>query len=193
MPYAGNIGSGCYPSVPAGGTLWPNAGTSLSLTRQLQLSAAVTGATLSIAVDDDASVIINNSVVAPSTGSPGGCLYWNRQVVIPDGLLHAGTNTIQVNAFDYLCCGRSVDIEIAVTSSLPPVRAGDTGPTQNNHKPGSTDASIDPVNTLNGDYEYQHTDVAIAGRGPTPTLVRSYASNDSRTGPLGVGWTLQLQ
>ena len=127
--------------------------------------------------------------MAPSTGSPGGCLYWNRQVVIPDGLLHAGTNTIQVNAFDYLCCGRSVDIEIAVTSSLPPVRAGDTGPTQNNHKPGSTDASIDPVNTLNGDYEYQHTDVAIAGRGPTPTLVRSYASNDSRTGPLGVGWT----
>jgi YD repeat-containing protein len=36
---------------------------------------------------------------------------------------------------------------------------------------------------------YSHTDLAIAGRGPSPLLTRSYSSNDTRVGPLGHGWT----
>ena len=46
----------------------------------------------------------------------------------------------------------------------------------------------DPVSTLNGDYQYKHTDVAIPGRGPSPTFTRIHNSNDPRTGPMGPGW-----
>lgn len=49
--------------------------------------------------------------------------------------------------------------------------------------------SRDPVNTLTGSYTYMHSDISIAGRGPTPNFVRSYDSANSLGGPLGLGWT----
>ncbi|MBA3877338.1 MAG: hypothetical protein C0498_10435, partial [Anaerolinea sp.] len=47
----------------------------------------------------------------------------------------------------------------------------------------------DPVQTFSGAFTYSFTDVAIPGRGPTPSFTRSYNSADTRTGPLGPGWT----
>jgi RHS repeat-associated protein len=47
----------------------------------------------------------------------------------------------------------------------------------------------DPVQTFSGAFLYGDTDVAIAGRGPTPIVSRSYNSADTRDGPLGPGWT----
>jgi RHS repeat-associated protein len=44
------------------------------------------------------------------------------------------------------------------------------------------------VNTLTGAFSH-NTDIAIAGRGPSPQFVRSANSNDTRDGPLGPGWT----
>ncbi len=49
--------------------------------------------------------------------------------------------------------------------------------------------SQDPVDTGSGVFTYSHTDLAIAGRGPTPTFARSYNSAASTVGPLGPGWT----
>jgi RHS repeat-associated protein len=49
--------------------------------------------------------------------------------------------------------------------------------------------SQDPVQTFTGSFTYQHTDTAIAGRGPVPAFTRSYNSNDTRISPLGQGWT----
>ncbi|MBV9322843.1 MAG: RHS repeat protein, partial [Chloroflexi bacterium] len=46
----------------------------------------------------------------------------------------------------------------------------------------------DPVSTLNGDYQYIHSDLAIAGRGPSLSIVRAYNSNDPRSGAYGPGW-----
>lgn len=46
-------------------------------------------------------------------------------------------------------------------------------------------SSQDPVQTFTGAFNYRHTDIAIAGRGPTPTLVRSYNSNTCAAGGLG--------
>lgn len=112
MPFAGNVGSACYPGVPPCGTLWPSPYTSVSATRQFEVSTPVGNASLWIAVDDDAEVIINGTLVAARTGNPGSC-GTPRQLTIPDGVLVVGTNTVTVNAFDYLCCGRSVDIEIS--------------------------------------------------------------------------------
>jgi RHS repeat-associated protein len=44
------------------------------------------------------------------------------------------------------------------------------------------------VHTLTGSFGSTHTDVAISGRGPTPFLSRTVNSNDTRIGPLGIGW-----
>lgn len=49
--------------------------------------------------------------------------------------------------------------------------------------------SSDPVQTLTGSLVYHHTDLAIPGRGPSPTFVRTYQSGDARTSALGPGWT----
>ena len=49
--------------------------------------------------------------------------------------------------------------------------------------------SKDPVQTFSGGLTYQHTDLSISGRGPSPTVVRSYYSADTRVGPMGPGWT----
>lgn len=55
--------------------------------------------------------------------------------------------------------------------------------------PAANAQSADPVQTLSGTYTYTHTDLAIAGRGPTPTIARAYHSTETRTTPLGPGWT----
>jgi len=47
----------------------------------------------------------------------------------------------------------------------------------------------DPVDTFNGSYAYQRTDVAERGRGPVPSFVRAYNSIDTRFTSLGPGWT----
>ncbi|MEK7216666.1 MAG: DUF6531 domain-containing protein, partial [Chloroflexota bacterium] len=49
--------------------------------------------------------------------------------------------------------------------------------------------SSDPVNTLTGGFLYNHVDVMIPGRGPSPAFSRGYSSSDTRVGPLGPGWT----
>lgn len=47
----------------------------------------------------------------------------------------------------------------------------------------------DPVQTSTGNYAYRHTDVSIAGRGPSPTFERAYNSVATRVSALGKGWT----
>ncbi|MFN8525664.1 MAG: RHS repeat-associated core domain-containing protein [Chloroflexota bacterium] len=53
----------------------------------------------------------------------------------------------------------------------------------------ATGATSDPVHTFTGALVHRQVDLAIPGQGPSPALVRSYASIDSRVGPLGPGWT----
>lgn len=50
----------------------------------------------------------------------------------------------------------------------------------------------DPVNTAIGNYIYQHTDLAIAARGPDLIFARHYNSLDTTIGSLGLGWTHNL-
>jgi RHS repeat-associated protein len=47
----------------------------------------------------------------------------------------------------------------------------------------------DPVQTFSGALLYRHTDLAIPGRGPAVQFGRAYNSADTRSGPLGPGWT----
>src|SRR5207248_5072652 len=53
----------------------------------------------------------------------------------------------------------------------------------------SVDSSLDPVQTSTGNFMYRRTDIAIAGRGPSPSLERAYNSASTRVSPLGPGWT----
>jgi hypothetical protein len=45
------------------------------------------------------------------------------------------------------------------------------------------------VQSATGNFTMTVVDIAIAGRGPTPLLSRTYNSNDPYIGPLGPGWT----
>ena len=47
----------------------------------------------------------------------------------------------------------------------------------------------DPVNTANGNYAYQRTDLSIPTRGLSLEWARAYNSLDPQAGPLGYGWT----
>jgi len=47
----------------------------------------------------------------------------------------------------------------------------------------------EPVNTGNGNYFCQHTDIAIPGRGMPLVFERSYNALDNYFGPLGANWT----
>jgi RHS repeat-associated protein len=56
--------------------------------------------------------------------------------------------------------------------------------------PYSTEAEGgDPVATFTGALSDTYVDASLPGRGPTINFARSYNSNDTRTGPLGAGWT----
>jgi YD repeat-containing protein len=80
-------------------------------------------------------------------------------------------------------------LTLAFAFAIPPAGSVADTTTASDFQPVTTVTSLDPVNTLNGDYQYSHTDLAISGRGPSPFFSRSYNSNDPRIGPLGQAWT----
>jgi RHS repeat-associated protein len=84
---------------------------------------------------------------------------------------------------------RAADQACTVTwvFSLAPLLPGEVPPpgTEQNEN-GATGG--DPVQTFSGALHYAHTDLAIPGRGPSPTFTRSYSSADTRVGRLGPGW-----
>jgi RHS repeat-associated protein len=83
---------------------------------------------------------------------------------------------------------------------LPPIGIGSPGGTGGANA-GSTAAYSDPnyttfqppvaepVSTGNGNYYYQHTDLAIPGRGLPLVFQRTYNALDNYAGPLGSSWT----
>lgn len=57
----------------------------------------------------------------------------------------------------------------------------------------SSAVSRDPVNTFTGAYSYSKLDLELPGRGPFPSVLRSYNSADTRIGLLGPGWTTSYE
>lgn len=65
---------------------------------------------------------------------------------------------------------------LAIAASTPAVRTN--WQTIADNRQSWTGLSQDPVNTSNGSYTYDHGDLAIPGRGPSPAFARAYNSND---------------
>jgi RHS repeat-associated protein len=105
-------------------------------------------------------VLAGQPIMVPFTVTDG-CGTWQT---------FAGIGTSQTVALD---CMR-VDGVPAGSDHNPPYLNGET---------------VGGVHTLTGSYSTSHSDVSIAGRGPTPKFTRTYNSNDARSGPLGLGWT----
>jgi RHS repeat-associated protein len=79
---------------------------------------------------------------------------------------------------------------VCLDTAPPPVMLSEEIPpgTERNYHP-NTETAGDPVNTFNGSLTTQAQDTVIPGRGPVIDFRRTYNSNDSRSGPMGPGWT----
>lgn len=109
-------------------------------------------------------------------------------------LLQPGTNSIYVEMYDIQPPNRGLSrpLYLLFTSEQPPVPdlyVMESWGENESYLYANAQHSDDPVNTFTGDFSYVYTDIAIAGRGPTPVFVRSYNSARTRVGGLGPGWT----
>lgn len=88
-----------------------------------------------------------------------------------------------------------------ISGPLPPPNGlggaigGNAGSTSAFSSPNNTSVQIpyaEPISTGNGNYYYQHTDLAMPGRGLPLTFQRNYNALDNYAGPLGANWTHSL-
>ncbi len=109
-----------------------------------------------------------NAAQVYQTGTDSWTIYWEDNHVAPN-----------IDDNDLV-----VRVERLPRDVTVPASAAMEGPdAPNQHR------SADPVNTYTGTYTYTRTDLALAGRGPSPTFARAYNSNDTRVTDLGPGWT----
>ncbi len=146
----------------------------------------------SYAIDDAAQITVtrpdNSQVVIPLPSDT------KDKAAFPiTSYFQVGPNVIKVEFIDHL--GPYIGLPRALylvesTTPLPlpnpPVQT--FAPAQS--RPGSQYASltVDPVDTFSGSFTYEHMDVAITGRGPTPQFFRNYLSSDTIVGAMGPGW-----
>jgi RHS repeat-associated protein len=132
------------------------------------------------------SVAASGSLSAPSgtvntpTGTVGSP---NGTVSSPSGLVDypgGGTDVLTASLFT----GPGIPVIPGYPGyQVPPATSG--SPQSNS----TTGYSSEPVNTGTGNYYYQHTDIAIPGRGLPLVFQRGYNAQDTYSGPLGANWS----
>ncbi len=132
-----------------------------------------------------ASVIASGSLSTPSgtVNSPTGSLG------IPQGTIGTpiGTADTGGGGTNVFLLGFSFGVA-PVIPGYPGYQAPPTSSGSQQNNPTSAYAS-EPVNTGTGNYYYQHTDLAIPGRGLPLAFQRSYNALDNYAGPLGANWS----
>jgi RHS repeat-associated protein len=136
----------------------------------------------------EGSTTVPSGVVAsPSftVSSPGESV-GNPAVVLgsPSGILDVGAGGQDV--FVAQVPGGVAPIISGQPVQLNPTGQSTTGPAQSSTS--YQQQLAEPISTGNGNYYYEHTDLAIPGRGPALVFRRSYNSLDNYVGPLGANW-----
>jgi RHS repeat-associated protein len=167
--------SGIY--MAAGGTL-----TVSNSTISNNASYAVRGGTL-----DSYLSAQNNWWGAPSGPSSDGavCYYDDYGQSVYNPATGSGDKVSCNVLFNPWLTAPPQNFEPGTEPPPPPLQQGFGGPSSNPYSP----ISQEPVNLATGNYTYQHTDIAIAGKGLPLTVARSYNAQDAYSGPLGTGWT----
>lgn len=174
-------------------TAWPEV-TEMLLRKRFDLPSDATSVSVLVPIDDSVQVWLNGTDISngmrsstlcaqvpPNVGNPG---YF--QFNVPSSLLQSRSNLIAVRAHDVDGGGNLDFVDVQITATIP-TRPAPTG--MKFEDISAAGFASEPVNTRTGDFGYSHTDIALSGRGPSPTFARTYNSLDVRTGPLGPGWT----
>lgn len=162
-------------------TAWAT-NTDLLVRRHIEMAPGATGVQVWLTIDNDITAIYWNGVQIGGPSSHENCANPDDRVfAVSPGLIIAD-NVLAIRARDR---GSEAYFDARVITGGMPIETAPDGTILREN--GATGG--DPVETFSGAFTYSHTDVAIAGRGPTPTFTRSYSSADNRIGPMGPGWT----
>jgi len=150
--------------------------------RRIALAAGEEGVQVWVAIDNDITEIFWNGTQIGGPSSHENCPTLDSRSFPVDPGIVTTDNVLAIRARD-----RGVEsyLDVRVVTGGMPIEAApdETVRTENQATGG------DPVGTFHGQFAYSFTDLAISGRGPAPVFTRSYNSADTRTGPLGPGWT----
>ncbi len=156
--------------------------TDMLVRRHIALSPGTTGVQVWVAIDNDIIAIYWNGTQIGGPSTHENCPTLDSRAFSVSASLVTADNVLAIRARD-----RGVEsyFDARVLTGGMPIEPALDGSTYLEN--GATGG--DPVQTFSGALLYSHTDIAIAGRGPSPTFIRSYNSEDTRLGPLGPGWT----
>jgi RHS repeat-associated protein len=178
-------GGGC-PLAPV--TPWA-VGTDMLVRRHITtIPPGTTGVQVWIAIDNDIKQVFWN-------GDPTNPIPLNNGTIVHEGCATLDSfgfsippqNVVSDNVLAVRGSDRGVESFMDIQVVTEGYGAESAQPSSTQYQNGETGA--DPVQSFHGAFVYNRTDVAIAGRGPTPVLTRSYNSGDLRVGPMGPGWT----
>jgi RHS repeat-associated protein len=162
-------------------TSW-SVNTDMLVRRHVSLSPGTTGVQVWVAIDNDIIGIYWNGTQIGGSSTHENCPTLDSRAFSVSASLVAADNVLAIRARD-----RGVESYFdarVLTGGMPIEPALDGTIDLENGATGG-----DPVQTFSGAFTYSHTDIAIAGLGPSPLFTRSYNSEDTRLGPLGPGWT----
>jgi len=194
----GNCGVNRSGAVHAQWTL----DTDMLLRQRVSVPASATTLIVNVAIDNDVQVWVDGTDISGGLLTSEDCAsygeragpnggdktsapnFWQFGTTVTAGQSHL----VAVRARDRGGADPSVNdafVDVEVLACTPTTCPGVAGRVRR----GWSRFSFDPVDTYTGSYTYAHTDLAIAGRGPSPSFTRFYNSFDTRTSPLGPGWT----
>lgn len=155
----------CPLSNPTDAKAVWNVNTDILVRKSFTLPAGSANLQVYVAIDNDATVWLNGTQIG-SYGNRDCGRRHNTVFTAPASVLVSGTNVLAIRGHDF---GGDAYLDVLVTATFAgpsvqpsPVGTNFSAPLLNGQ------VSPDPVHTYTSAFLYSRTDVALAGRGPTP-------------------------